>query len=134
MKKIQLNFITFLLLLAFCFLFSGCALQGGSTDISKMTGQQKATFMMGAYNSQFGEYMRMTGYIAKDDGTWEKISNPVLSDDQKKALNKKRDILTQVYPLISLYTTAISTGQTVSLETEQQIFILLDSLVTLVPD
>ena len=138
MVKRNLEFIVFVFLVMFCFLAFGCSLPSnqstGTPTVSEMTSTQKAAIMMGTYNSQFADYMRMTGYIAKEDGKWEKISDPVLTDDQKAALAKKKKILMQIYPFISIYTVSVSAGQTVSVETEQQIFILLDSLASLAPD
>jgi len=122
-----------LMFLVIMFMLVSC---GGMPKINfaDLTPKQKLTAMYGTYNSQYAGYMVSTGYALDEGGNWTKITTPEMSDDQKNVLVQKRKVLTEVYPLIKLYDTAVNSGALIDPNNEAQIFALLDRLATLVPD
>jgi hypothetical protein len=138
------DFKSWVLVLAILFLlllFQGCANLGGSGTsadqfgggFQNMTPKQKVVWMLGVYNSQYDDYMRVTGYISDGTGNWQKVSSPDLSDNTKSILEKKKKLLLSVYPLISLYNSSVVSGKPVDQDTERKIFTILDSIASLVP-
>lgn len=129
-------------ILALFLLFQGCANIGGSgtaTDqfgdgFQNMTPKQKVVWMLGVYNSQYNDYMRVTGYVSDGAGNWQKVSSPDLSDKTKNILEKKKKLFISVYPLISLYNSSVISGKPVDQDTERKIFAILDSIASLAPD
>jgi len=126
----------FPLLIAMLLIFMiGCMpMGGGELDITKMSPKQKVTMMYGTYNSQYNLYMRDTGFTLDSTGKFVQTSFPVLDEDKTNILQEKRKILTQVYPLISLYGATVSRGEPISIDIEQQIFLALDALILLIPE
>lgn len=127
------NLLVVLLLMALSAMIVSCIEKGPITDPTKMTPKQRVTFMYSAYNSQFSGYMVSTGYAMDESGEWKKVSDPVLSEDKKKALRIKKQVLKEVYPLIKLYNTAVITKSPTDPEVEAQIYTLLDRLADLDP-
>lgn len=102
--------------------FLGCPIQ-------QMTAKQRATSMMGTYNSQYADYMNQLGY-AFDPGQdkWVKVRDVQFTDDRKKVLSERKKILMEVYPLIQTYQSAVSGGLEPSRSIENQIIALLNRL------
>ena len=97
-------------------LMIGCAgPQQPTQSFSDMTPKQKATWMMGVYNAQYDDYKL-------------KVSLPNLTNEEKSILRTKKDVLTQVYPLIQAYDMAQAGGGVPSATTERQITGMLTML------
>lgn len=124
------------LILIFCiFGFQGCFdVEDGTKPLTELTAQQKSIMMFDMYNTEYTSYMIKTGYAKDQLGTWEKTSQPELTDDERSILQKKRMILVEVYPLIKMYDNYSKNGAQVNPELEAQIFSLLDRVVQLIPD
>lgn len=98
---------------------SGCTMLGGKS-FSSMSPKEKATFFMGTYNRQYADYKTQ-------------VAMPNLSADQKKVLTIRKQVLTQVYPLISTYDLAVASGQATTKAQEDAIMLLFNQLAGLVP-
>lgn len=129
MKKFyRLNaFLAVLLLLV----LASCA---GIQNPAEMSPKQKLTMAYGTYNSQYTMYMTDTGYVLNVDGKWEKVNDPVLSEDKKVILREKKKILTALHPLIKVYDSMVAGITPMSVQTEAEMFALIDQLALLVPD
>lgn len=99
--------------------------------VGTMTPKKQLTMMYGTYNSQYTQYMVATGYTMNEAGQWEKKTSPVLTDDQKKILRKKKEILTQMYPLVKVYDSMVVGTIPYSSATEQELMNLVDQLAAL---
>ena len=110
MKKILL----IILCIAF---FAGCSTT--LQNVKDMTPEQKATWMMGVYNSQF-------------DNTMEMAKRPDLTEEQKVIVRSKKKVLQKVKPLIALYKEYVKNGAMPSQETEDEILKLLDELTMMI--
>lgn len=98
---------------------SGCAMLGGKSFTS-MSPKEKATFFMGTYNRQYADYK-------------VQVAMPNLTVDQKKVLTIRKQVLTQVYPLISTYDLAVASGQSTTKLQEDAIMALFNQLASLIP-
>lgn len=111
------------MLLALClvvFLISCVTNQDkGLKSFSDMSHKERATWMMGIYNSQARDYKAM---VARTD----------LSNEQKDILRKKKAVMEQVYPMIKTYTTYIDTGAIPTKQVEDEILQLINNLTSLV--
>lgn len=110
-----------LLLIFAIFLVAGCSngcTQAGNvaTTFQKMTPKEKSTYFMGVYNRQFNDTMVLA-------------NTPNLSEEQKKVVRTKKDILTRMYPAISTYDQVAVAGGTPSAEIEAGIQILIEQLM-----
>ena len=94
-----------------------CAADMSMKPWSEQTTQDRLTWMLGIYNSQDRDYRSMAA-----------MTN--LTDAQKKVLQNKKKIMTQVYPMIDLYRKTVNSGGTPDQNTEQQILNLLNQLTT----
>jgi PBP1b-binding outer membrane lipoprotein LpoB len=108
-------------LLILAFFIAGC--QSGCTQASNvvktfkdMTPKEKSTYFMGIYNRQFNDTMVLA-------------NTPNLSEEQKKVVRTKKDILTRMYPAISTYDQVAVAGGTPSAEIEAGIQILIEQLM-----
>jgi hypothetical protein len=98
----------------------GCAgMQAPQQSFEDMTPKQKATWMMGVYNAQFDDYKL-------------KVALPNLTNDEKAVLRAKREILTQVYPLIQAYDMTQASGGTPTVTAERQVTSMLNQLEQLI--
>jgi len=114
----------FLICLVVMFFLSAC-----STMQTIQTPKEKAIWMFSIYNAQYSDYQTLTGHVFDTEkNDWVKVSSPDLSEDQKKILNEKKKVLTEVYPLILLYDSYVSTNTVPSEEVEQKIIGLLNSI------
>ena len=83
-----------------------------------MTPKEKAVWMMDLYNGQFNDYKIQA-------------AKPDLTEEQKVILRKKKEILTEVYPLIKLYVGYADSGVLPPADTEAVIMRLTNELLSL---
>ncbi len=122
MKTLKTEYqAAFLILLSVMFI--GC--------VQTMTPKKQLTMMYGTYNSQFSQYMTDTGYTMDENGEWEKTFLTDFTEEEKKILRKKKEILTQMYPLIKVYDSMVVGITPYSAETEQELMNLIDQLAKL---
>lgn len=133
-----------LVLVLVAFVFVGC--QNNIKTPDEMTPKEKAAFFLSMYNKQFDGYLDTiidpALPFAEREALKESIKdgavlpadkmNPNLTNEQKDILRTKKEIMTEVYPLISLYTSYAESGSVPSAETETQIISLLDRLAATV--
>lgn len=93
----------------------GCTANLALKPWSEQTPKERLTWMLGIYNAQDRDYRAMAAL-------------PSLTEGQKKMMATKKAIMTQVYPLISLYGSVVEAGGIPSHETEQQILNMLNQL------
>jgi hypothetical protein len=99
--------------------------------VQSMTPKKQLTMMYGTYNSQYSQYMTDTGYIMDENGEWKKSFFPAYTEDEKNILRKKKEILTQMYPLIKVYDSMVVGVTPYSSSTEQELMNLIDQLAKL---
>jgi len=87
--------------------------------VSEMTPKEKAAFFMAMYNAQDINYRTMAAM-------------PNLTEPQKEMMREKKMVLTQVYPLISVYVSYVDQGAAPSPETERLIVENLDRAAAMV--
>ncbi len=120
MRRLRKAEYMFLILLAVVFLVSCVTDQDkGLKSFADMSHKERATWMMGIYNSQARDYKAM-------------VARPDLTNAQKDILRKKKAALTEVYPLISTYTTYIESGAIPTKIVEDEILKIINDLTTLV--
>ena len=91
----------------------------GMKSLSEMTPKEKATWMMGIYNSQAKDYKEM-------------IKRPNLTNDQKQVLRNKKEVAKKIWPLLNTYRTYVNSGAVPTRQTEDQIIGLINELTGLV--
>lgn len=109
------------LTIMFCVLFIMSCVStqnGGTKSLSEMNPKERATWMMGIYNSQARDYKAM-------------VARPDLTNEQKDTLRKKKAVLSQVWPLIKTYTAYVDSGATPTKDVEDQIITLINDLTAL---
>lgn len=118
----RVRFLIPLLLVLVLALVASCAeFSVGPKPFDEMTPKEKATLMMGMFNSQARDYKAM-------------VARPDLTEDQKVILRKKKQILDTVRPMIKTYNTYIEHGAVPSQEVEDRIMQHLNDLTaTIVP-
>lgn len=89
--------------------------------ISEMTPKEKATFFLSVYNDQAINYKTLA-------------SDPTLTEDQKVILRQKKKLMTEVYPLIFLYSSHVDSGEVPDHATEMAIINYLDRLGKMVSE
>ncbi|MCP4650400.1 MAG: hypothetical protein GY853_10025 [PVC group bacterium] len=122
------NFNVFILMVL-CLLMTSCA---GLQNPTEMTPKQKSIMAYSTYNSQYASYMTDTGYIMSISGEWKKASDPVLSEDKKSILRKKKNILTRMYPLVKIFDSMTLGTMPYNAQTEKELFLLIDELAGLI--
>lgn len=131
MEKKILFALVILTLFATFFVFNNCTISStnvGNKTYTDMSSTEKATWMLSFYNSQYADYMIKNGYTRLDTNSeWVKTREVNLSEEEKEFLRKKKKILQEVYPLISLFSEQSQFGGTPSRETEEKILQLLNS-------
>ncbi len=115
MLRIYSRVVVVLAVVVFC---AGCPLHQKPIPWGQLTVEQKASYMMSVYNSQY------------DDYTF-KAALPDLTEAEKKILREKKKVLTYVYPLLESYIVLSVETQSPSGDTEQKIFEALGRLVDL---
>ena len=92
------------------------------------TPKKQLTMMYSVYNSQYTQYMVATGYTMNEAGEWKKSFFPAYTEDEKRVLQKKKKILTEMYPLVKLYDSMVVGTVPYSSATEQELLNLVDQL------
>lgn len=114
--------VKWMVILLYVFFLTACVTAGQKDDglksFSEMTHKERATWMMGIYNSQARDYKAM---VARAD----------LTNEQKDILRKKKSIMTQVWPMINTYTKYIDSGAAPTKEVEDDILKLINDLTAL---
>jgi hypothetical protein len=96
--------------------FIGCPGAGGRS-FAEQSPKERATWMLGVYNAEYRDYMNV-------------VARPDLSEEQKDLLKQKKQILTDLYPLIGLYSETVMTGAVVpDRGLEDQILALINQLL-----
>lgn len=111
----KMKLIILLFLLVFVAACSSCAWFEAQT---KMNPKQQAIVWMGIYNSVY-------------DDTLAVAKNPMSSIAQKEVAEKKRVILTQVWPLMKVYISVLEGGGTPTLTQTAAITDLINQLALL---
>jgi hypothetical protein len=119
------KWLMILLMLCVCLMLLMVGCKEGAKNLGDMTPTERAAYMLSTYNSQYDDYMAVTGYTKGADDVWIKTSEPDLSSDEIKILQKKKEILIKVKPLIRTYLLLTEGGVTPTVENEQQILTLL---------
>jgi len=109
MRKARVLWI--LVLLAFV----GCA-HLAEKPWSERTPKEKAIWMDGIYNAQYDEYEI-------------RAARPDLTEDEREALRTKKQIFTEVWPLLKVYSKYAESGIVAPLEIEVTILDLLNRLM-----
>lgn len=128
MKKFSL--VAFVGLILLSFLLVGCVSTGGK-DITDMSSTEVLVWMGGVYNFQFDDHKKLTGYTKNTKGEWEKTSVPNLSEDKRKYLNEKRDLLIKVKPMIDAYKALVDINIDPGTDMQAQIVEILLALINL---
>ena len=102
--------------MALTFIVAGCASQ--VQQFQDMSPKEKATFFMKVYNGQFDNYQAQS-------------TNPDLTDEQKKMLKVKYDLLKTMWPLVNAYNMVVDAGSTPGPQTEQELLNLIDQLAAM---
>lgn len=106
--------VTLMVLVLF---IAGCATFGGGKTYKDMTPKEKSTYFMGIYNKQYADTLAMA-------------NTPNLTEDQKKVVRTKKEILTKAWPMIQTYDAIAAGGGTPSADAEAAINNLINQLVT----
>lgn len=115
------------LAMAIVLMFWGLLLNQGCVAKQTIPANQLIT-MYDMYNGQYTMYMMTTGYDMVE-GQWVKKRSPEMSEEKKKILRSKKQILTQVYPLIKTYDSFVRSGGDIPPHLQIQIMTLLDKLI-----
>lgn len=107
-RKARWVFIFFVVLLAAC-------ATSGLKSFDDMTHKERATWMMGVYNSQARDYKAL---VARSD----------LTNSQKEALRYRKELLTQLWPLINTYTVYVDSGAVPTKEVEDAIIRIINEM------
>jgi len=105
----------------------------GIIGCANLTPKKQLTTYYGLYNSQYVQYMTKTGWAMDETGVWKKVDDPVLTEEERIILRKKKKILTEMYPLVKLYDEMVLGTKPFSAKTEQDLLNLVDQLSKLVP-
>jgi len=116
MRKKVLLVISLLLVIG----LTACSFgQQGLKQYSDMSPKEKASFFMKVYISQFDNYQ-------------EQSLRTDLTEPQTEMLEKKRDLLRTMWPLINAYNTLVIANGIPSPQSEQEILMIIDELVKIV--
>ena len=112
-----------IIIIAFLFtgLIAGCAHQ-------ELTSKHTALWMNKTYNVEYSEYL--SHFTVEDNGY---VLRPGTTEKQIEILKKKKTILTEVYPLIRIYTQYELDGYVpagvIMTEVESRIMLLINQLI-----
>lgn len=106
-----------ILAIAIVFVLSSCAHMFAvqQKTWTEMTNMERLATVLHGYNAQYNDYKAMA-------------ARPDLTEGQKEMLRAKKKILTEVYPLIGVYATIVTSGGEVTPDMEKEILRLLNSL------
>lgn len=125
------------------FFLVGCAQFQKIKNPADMSPKEKAAWMLSMYRKQYDDYLdtiidpalpaseRDALKVAVRDGQGlpDDKRNPNLTDAQKEVLNKQRDILIELEPLIEGYGEWVQSGAVPDAATEKRILDLINDLV-----
>jgi len=95
-------------------LVAGCASLGVKPWMER-TPQEKASYFMSMYNKQFTDTMNMA-------------TNPNITQEQRKVVRVKKDLLTKLWLAIGFYDSAVIRGEVPSILDEQKILDYINQL------
>jgi len=108
-----------ILLVLAIFIVAGCqTLNVNAKPWAQQTPKERANFMLGVYNAQYDDTMRMA-------------TDPLSTPAQKSIVVKKKAILTQIRPLLTVYLVMVDAGMTPTPEDEAALLALINQLATL---
>ena len=97
---------------------AGCATMSvNAKPWAKQTPKERANFMLGIYNAQYDDTMRMA-------------TDPNTTVDQKAMVVRKKAILKKIRPLLSAYLIYVDQGMTPSVDDEAALLNLINELAT----
>ena len=99
-------------------LAAGCSWVGTTKKWSDMTPKEKSTFFMGIYNRQYNDTVALA-------------SMPNLLEPQKEIVRAKKQMLTEMWPLIKAYDDIAVGGGVPSLDLESLINSYINRLIML---
>ncbi len=103
-------------LLVLAVLIAGCATMNvNAKPWAQQTPKERANFMLGIYNAQYDDTMRLA-------------TSPLLSDAQKAMVVKKKAILKKMRPLLAAYLTYVDHGMAPSVDDEAALLNLINEL------
>jgi hypothetical protein len=98
---------------------AGCAsLSFNAKPWAKQTPKERANFMLGIYNAQYDDTMRMA-------------TDPTSTDAQKSIVVKKKAVLKKIRPLLSAYLLYVDQGMAPSADDEAMLLNLINQLATI---
>ena len=103
------------IVLALCLTLAACATVNVGKPWNEWTPKEKAVYFMRIYNTQYADTMA----LAKT-GT--------LTEAQKKVVRAKKELLTQVRPLLIIYSGTVEAGGIPPADTEREILALINQL------
>ena len=90
----------------------------GCATTQPLTAKQRATVILGVYNAEYNDTMAI-------------MSSPTSTPAQRAMGAKKKVILTQIWPLLKIYTSIVDGGGTPDQQTEDQLMKLINQLTTM---
>ena len=98
---------------------AGCStLSVNAKPWAQQTPKERANFMLGIYNSQYDDTLRMA-------------TDPLSTDAQKAMVVKKKAILGQIRPLLTAYLVMVDAGMRPTPEDEAALLNLINQLATI---
>lgn len=114
------NFYVFLATLVMISILASCGPLGTQLkDVVDMTPKEKASWMIGVYNTEAEDYKRQ-------------VARPGLTEPEKDTLRKKKTALTQAWNAIAVYDSFVQSGVNPSKEVEMKAMGMIDALVMIV--
>lgn len=105
------------ILLALSILFVGCAHNTKTFD--QMSPMERSIWMLGVYNAQYDDYKFQAARVDLDE-------------ERKAVLRVKKQILTEVYPLIAVYSGYAESGIVPAVDLETAIITNLERLLYMI--
>ena len=107
------------LLILAAVLIAGCTTMSvNAKPWAQQTPKERANFILGVYNAQYDDTMRMA-------------TDPLSTPAQKAIVVKKKSVLKQIQPILSLYIQAVDQGMSVSPEDEAALLALINQLAAI---
>ena len=107
------------LLILAAVLIAGCTTMSvNAKPWAQQTPKERANFILGVYNAQYDDTMRMA-------------TDPLSTSAQKAIVVKKKAVLKQIRPILSLYILTVDQGMPVSTEDEAALLALINQLAAI---
>ena len=108
-----------ILLVLAIFIIAGCqTLNVNAKPWAQQTPKERANFMLGVYNAQYDDTMRMA-------------TGPLSTPAQREMVVKKKAILKQIRPLLTAYLVMVDAGMKPTPEDEAALLNLINQLATI---